>query len=682
MMRLLAVALLAGGLAPAAAAGCPAVTLADRMGVAPGAHPQQYERAAFEAAAGCALAFRGNPEIAALNARIQGNPEPLPPVAERLPEEPLVVVPYASIGRHGGRLDMLSNASEAGTGEVMALRHVNLVRYADDLQTIVPNVAKGWSWNADYTALTFFLRRGHRWSDGAPFTARDVKFWYEHLALDPEVIARPKNYVLVAGEPMEVEVVDAHTVRFVLPAPKPGLLAHFAVTHAQPYQPRHFLGRFHPALDPEADANAAALGFGSGYEAIAAYYGSSDWMDTPSPMLSHPDKVPGLPKAALPTLESHVLVAETTEGRRYVANPYFHMVDTAGNQLPYVSEIDERYVGDREVILLRVANGEVDFKGQALALADAPFLLENAEAGGYKVQIRPRTSMPVISFNVTARDPAKRAVFADPRFRQAMSLALDRSEINEVAYFGEGEPKQYIGFAPRPGFVDPAWERHLVEHDPERAAALLDAVGLADRDGDGLRALPGGEPFTLNIRFAAQGAPTPLVELVARHFREVGIDTTIREVTSDEYRSAQSANRLDVGIWEHGHPLPRILGTNEIFVPPFANYFGHRNGMLWARWIESDGAEGVEPPGRVMRMIEDIAAFQSAPPGSEERARLGEALARAMAESLLFIGTVRAPSPIVHRTALRNVAAFRTKAEEYRRLYPYLPPQWWLAEGR
>ena len=81
--------------------------------------------------------------------------------ALRRPAEPLVTVPYDRIGRYGGTLDVLSNATKAGTSDFLSVRHVNLVRCSDDLSTIVPNVAKGWDWNDDFTELTFYLRKGH-----------------------------------------------------------------------------------------------------------------------------------------------------------------------------------------------------------------------------------------------------------------------------------------------------------------------------------------------------------------------------------------------------------------------------------------------------------------------------------------------------------------------------------------
>ncbi|MEM6943522.1 MAG: ABC transporter substrate-binding protein, partial [Pseudomonadota bacterium] len=355
----------------AALANCPAVTVADDMGVAPGAFPQQYELAEFEAAAGCILAFSTNPEIEALNAEIQGNGA-LPPLAERLPSEPLVVVPYDMVGTYGGTFDALSNNTEAGTSDFLSIRHVNLVRYSDDLETIVPNVAKSWSWNEDFTELTMSLRAGHKWSDGAPFTSADVAFWLNNLALDPNIIEKPRDYVLAGGEPIEIEIVDEQTFRLKLAAPKPGLLVHFATSYAQAFQPMHFLGQFHPAISDDADAAAQALGFENGYEAVNYYYGASDWTDTPSPMLRDPARVASLPAATQPTLESHIYTADTTEGRKLVANPYFHQVDTTGQQLPYISRQDELYKNDNEVRILALVNGEVDYKSQSVQLPSAP----------------------------------------------------------------------------------------------------------------------------------------------------------------------------------------------------------------------------------------------------------------------------------------------------------------------
>ncbi len=662
-----------------AMAACPAVTVSDAMGVDAGAFPQQYELTEFQTLGDCTLEMSENPDIAALNGRIRGNPD-MPALADRLPSEPLVVAPYDAIGSYGGTFNALSNATEAGTSDFMSLRHVNLVRYSDDLTTIVPNVAKSWSWNDDFTQLTFVLREGHKWSDGQPFGAADVEFWYENLALDPNVIESPKDYVLAGGEAMTVDVIDEHTVRFNMPSPKPGFLAHFANHYAQGFQPKHFLGQYHPAINPDADTLAQSLGFENGYDLVKAYYGSSDWMDTPTPMLAHPDKVANLPLDAAPTLESHIVISESTEGRQFVANPYFYKVDTAGHQLPYINEMDEIFVGESEVRLLKLVNGEVDYKAQALQIDYVPLLMENQEKGEFVVDLKPDITMPTFAFNVTSADLEKRKVFGDLKFRQAMSVAMNRDEINEVAMFGLGTPQQYVGFSPTPDFVPAEWEQHFAQHDPDMAKALLDEIGVVDTDGDGMRELPNGEPLILNLQVATQGISIKIVELVGQSWRDVGINNTVKEVTSDEYRSSQSSNQLDVTLWEKSVPLAVVLGNGEIFIPPYDNYFNMRTAMLWGEWVDSDGASGVEPPAYAKEMMEDVKAFQAAQVGTPESDAAGLKLVENMTSNLLFIGTVKEQKPIYRAAALKNVPQFKTASYAYYRTYPYRPSQWFLDE--
>jgi peptide/nickel transport system substrate-binding protein len=625
------------------------------------------------------MEFSANPESEALNARIHGNPA-LPALAERLPAEPLVVVPYDSVGKYGGTLDVLSNATEAGTSDFLSVRHVSLVRYSDDLQTIVPNVAKSWAWNDDFTQLTIKLRAGHKWSDGAPFTSADIVFYHDKIMHDTNIFETPKDYITVAGEAMSVEAPDDTTVIFNLPAPKPGLIAHFATHYSQPFLPSHFLGQFHPDVDANADANAQALGFENGYDAIKAYYGNSDWTDTPTPMLSKPELVDGLPKHTYPTLESHIYVSDTTEGRHLVANPYFFQVDPTGQQLPYISEQDEVYINDNEVRLLKIVNGEIDYKSQSLQLASAPILLEGQEKGGYQVDLRPEITIGAFGFNVTHEDEAKRAIFADQSFREAMSVAINRDELNEIAFFGQGSPRAYTGFSPLPGFADEALATYMTGYDPAAANAKLDALGLADTDGDGMRELPNGDKLVLNLNFSTQGIAGQTVELVSQYWADVGIASVVKEVTPDEYRSAQSSNKLDVSMWRKSQPLAIVLGNNELWVPPYENYFGNRNAMLWAEWVDSGGSAGVEPPAWAKEMMEDINVLQSAAQGSDAFNAVGAKMAQAMTESLMFIGTVQAPAPMIHRDALQNFTMFQTHSYEYYRTYPYRATQWWLED--
>ena len=203
------------------------------------------------------------------------------------------------------------------------------------------------------------------------------------------------------------------------------------------------------------------------------------------------------------------------------------------------------------------------------------------------------------------------------------------------------------------------------------ANSLLDEIGMKDTDGDSFRELPNGDKIVLNLQFSTQGIPGPVVELVGQHWANVGVQTTVKEVTPDEFRSAQSSNQLDVTIWRKSQPLAIVLGNNEMWVPPFSDYFGIRTGMLWAEWVDSEGKSGVEPPKYVKQLIADINDFQSTPVGTADFDAIGSRMVENMVSNLLFIGVVQAPAPIYHRNALKNFQSFKTHSYEYYRAYPY-----------
>jgi len=670
----------ASTLGSTAAAACPAATVADMKGLSP-EFPQQFELAELEAKASCKLDFSTNSEIDSFNAAILGNP-PLPPLAERLPEEPLVVAPYRAIGRYGGVITGLSKATEAGTSDVLSLRHVNLVRYADDLKTIVPNVARGWEWNEDFTVLTFRLRKGHKWSDGHPFTAEDVAFWYNDLILNEDVYEETPGRWLFDGEPAKVEAVDEVTVRFAFPAPQPNIINRFAVDYGQAFQPKHFLGKYMDEHNPGAAALRAEHGFASEAEAIDFYYGGSDWKDVPSPLLKDGAKARKIGVAVVPTLESHVLIEDTSDGRKLVANPYFHMVDTAGKQLPYMPEIVETYVAEREVQNLRIMNGDVVWKQQAVELVDFPLLKENEAKGDYTAALAPALGETVFySFNRTHKDPVLREIFSDVRFSRAMSLALDREEINEVVYLGQGTPQQVV--PAEPSTVEFVTREHLdayVEHDPARAAALLDEMGLGDSDSDGIRERPDGEPLAIRIVFANQGSPGKLHELTRGYWADLGLRVDLREVTSDEYRAAGNNNDLDLTVWKNdGITGPFISQDVTMLVPPFGDYFNPGTGFEWASWKASNGAEGSEPPESVKRLWTLAESFIQQPLGSAESSRLGKEIVDIHIQELFKIGIVsEVPSPYVHRNDIINVQPLAAKTYDFYWAYPYRPQQWFV----
>ncbi|MBE0454687.1 MAG: ABC transporter substrate-binding protein [Roseovarius sp.] len=661
-------------------AACPPATVADMKGLVP-AYPQQFELAEFQSAASCTLDLAENPAMAELNARIAGNPN-LPPVAERLPEEPLVVAPYTAIGQHGGTLTGVSRATESGTSDLLSVRHVNLVRYSDDLKTIVPNVAKAWSWNGDFTQLSFTLRKGHKWSDGAPFTAHDVVFWYDDILTNPAITEQTPGRWLFGGEPARVEAVDDVTVSFTFPTPQPNLINRWAMDYGQTFLPRHFLGRFMDKYNDGAAALRAEHGFASEKDAVDFYYGASDWKDVPSPLLKDPAKAASIGVAVKPTLESHILVAEDSNGRRLVANPYFHMVDTGGNQLPYISEIREEYVPERDVVNLKVMNGEISWKQQAIELNDFPLLKENEAKGNYTVSLAPTLGETVYySFARNHKDPVLRDIFNDPRFSQAMSMGLDREEIREIVYLGQGTPAQAIPVeAKTVDFVPDYALTQFLEHDVAAANALLDEMGLA-RNSSGKRQRPDGRPLAIRILFASQGSPVQLHELSRGMWEDLGLTVDLREVTSDEYRASANANDVDVFIWKNdGISGPFIAQDATMLVPPFGDFFNPGGGFEWAKWKETGGAEGIKPPADIQKLWDLSEQFLSVPLGTPESSKIGEEIVRIHADQMLKIGIVgEIPSPYVHHNSLQNVQPLTSKTYDYYWTSPYRSHQWFIA---
>ena len=374
-------------------------------------------------------------------------------------------------------------------------------------------------------------------------------------------------------------------------------------------------------------------------------------------------------------------MADTTEGRKLVANPYFHQVDTTGQQLPYISRQDELYKNDNEVRILALINGEVDYKSQSVQLPSAPLLLENQEKGGYTVQLKPTIAMPAFSFNVTSDDEAKREVFNSIDFRKAMSAAINRDELNEVAFFGQGVPMAYSVSRRAGGCCEAATKASPLTPMVRRLRCWT-RIGMVDTDGDGFRELPNGDPIVLNMQFATQGVAGEVVELVAQNWADVGIQTTVKEVTPDEYRAAQSANELDVMMWQRGQPVAVALGS------PTKSLCRH------ILPISVTAPDEVGRMDRLERFRRDRAAAvcqghdcrhrgasRKPFPGSDEAAdALVGAIAQNFADNMLFIGTVNAPAPIVVRNGLKNVPEFQTWSYEYYRTYPYRATQWFLAE--
>ncbi|OEU58704.1 MAG: peptide ABC transporter substrate-binding protein [Desulfobulbaceae bacterium S3730MH12] len=660
-----------------AAAGKSASTVADQNGLK-GDFPYQFELGEYEKKSGQKLSFNENPDIKKLNARITGNPA-LQSVADRLPEEPLVIQPYVSIGKYGGVLDGVSNATEAGTSDILSVRHVNLVRFSDDLQTIVPNVAKGWKWNDDFTELTFFLRKGHKWSDGQPFTSADIDFWYNDLILNKEMFKETPSWWLFGDKkPMEVKVIDETTLKMIFPIPSPGALTKFAQVYIQPFQPRHFYEKYHIKYNPKAGEEASKKDLKSWTELLNQFYGGTDWKDAPSPLLK------GAADFVAPTLESHVLVKETTKGRRCVANPYFHVVDTAGNQLPYINEINETYISDKEVRNLTITNGQIDYKAQTVFIEDFPIHKEGESSGNYKIDLANGVGEShVYGFNINHKDLGLRKILGDVRFRQALSLAIDREEVIEIIYFGQAEPTQYL--PAESNTVEFVTKEHLATYatfDPKEAKKLLDEMGLKDVDGDSFRERKDGSNLTLRLLYSNQGGPVKMHELIKSYWDAAGVRLDIKEVSSDEYREMGNNNELDLTFWQNDSTSGAVIVQNTFMLRPYFGWaFNPGTAYLWHEWKLSDGKTGVEPSEDAKKLYTLANKFVQYQLGSPESNKYGKEIVDIHAKNLWKIGIAgNVKTPLIHHNNLKNWGPYTVKSYDYYWAYPYRPFQWFLTE--
>jgi peptide/nickel transport system substrate-binding protein len=168
-------------------------------------------------------------------------------------------------------------------------------------------------------------------------------------------------------------------------------------------------------------------------------------------------------------------------------------------------------------------------------------------------------------------------------------------------------------------------------------------------------------------------------EIIAANWTAVGIKTSSKEVTTDEFRAAQSANELDVSIWKKEISAVISYSTPQDFIPPYGSYFSHRMGILWAQWLETNGTEGVEPPAPAKQLMQMINQFQRHPPGSAAQNKIGHEMVQVLVDNLYFIGTVGIiPGPVYHHNRLGNFRTMTVVTYDYYRIYPYRSTQWYL----
>ena len=585
----------------------------------------------------------------------------LPPVEARLPDDPVVVQPYRNTGKYGGtaRITLWDN------WQFFNFEHALTI--SADLRSVLPNLAKSWSLSEDGRVTTIRLRPGIKWSDGAPLTADDFMFRMNHVWLDREM--NPVTERLIRG--VKFIKIDDLTFQYAFPEPNP-MFANFAAQLGSHFaDPMHFFKQYHPAYRDRDELNALVRekGFVTWMAMYQALWG---WGNEEA--------------SRVPTLRAYKVIQRTPTKMRLVRNPYYFKIDPAGNQLPYIDAIDSIILMENsEMITFQAATGQLDFAAFTLRTQDIPLLKLGEAKGVNQVHIwrRLHVSDLAIQPNYNYDEPRYRELLwgrGERRFVRALSHAIDRQQMNEAIYFGQGVPSQVTAHPSSRWYEQRFAEAHL-RYDPDYARDLLDELGLRDVDGDGLREYPDGSKLTITLEYLDFETPKGIsMELVRDYWREVGIDLRLLSIERRLQTERAQANRMQMTLW-HADKVTDILFP---LVPDW--FYPHRAGWElsmwnhWARYYQTDGELGEEPP-ELIRNLQYWGDQLRTATTEAQRTKAARTLLAAAAENLWTIGTVgQAPHPVVVSTRLKNVTPTGIWGWDNRWTLPYHPATWYFDE--
>ena len=636
-------------------------------------YPQQYGSPAdYESATGNAVdAYSQAPMLAERVASGE-----LPPVAERLPAEPVVVEPLNTIGTYGGELAGPSTSPTCCGWDVSEMVMQKLFTIDTDLQTIIPNIAYDYDLSDDLTQLTIFLREGHKWSDGQPFTSEDFRFWFEDILWDEEVTGGVPGEWRPGGEKPLLEVVDETTVRYTFAIPHPSMIVRMASNpRHRGFRAAHYFKQFHIKYNADADDLAADAGFEGWSQLLNARLRPNTNTGTTAS-----DTVVGIP-----TLNTFMFAREDSFGNKHFQrNPYFFKVDIAGNQLPYADSLRRVLVEDLQVQDLRAIAGEYSHFGWGKLLS-VPTYRDNEDAGNYRTALVTynRGNEYSMMFNLTHPDPVMRDIFNDVGFRQAMSIAIDRNEINELIYFGLATPSQS---APTPdsSFYEAWMTNYFAEYDPDAANALLDEIGLNERDADGFRLRPDGETLFINMQVAVpEEAWGQIAELVVSYWNAVGVKTQLKLIERSYYNELRGTGAHDIAGW--GLDIVDIGEFSGAIANIRPNWGARSGSKEWFDWLNTGGQNGTEPPDDIKELWDLSQLWLQQPYGSESYLEIGKQFHDMTFRGLYQIGTVqRPPQPLLFKKTLKNTPPNDTDglwSFSYRQWVMFMPEQWYFEGG-
>ncbi len=587
------------------------------------------------AAAGVVAAQAGEPP--ALAARVDAGE--LPPTAQRLPETPRVVE-VGSVGRHGGDL-RISMAKARDTRMMTVYGYARLVGY-DKKYNLVPDILESFDVE-EGRIFTLRLRKGHKWSDGHPFTTEDFRYWWEDVANNKDLSPLgPPIIMKVDGQPPKVEIIDGHTIRYAWQRPNPSFLPRLA--GARPpfiYRPAHYLKQFHAKYaEPEE------------LEKTIKKRRMRSW----APLHNALDNMYNFDNPELPSLQPWLNTGRPPRQQFvFVRNPYFHRVDPEGQQLPYIDRVLMN-IADAKLIPAKAAAGEADLQARNLFMSHYTFLKQSEERKNYDTFLWNTAlgSKVALYPNMHHKDPVWRELFRDVRFRRALSLATDRDEINQVIFFGLAQPANNTVLPESPLFREELQSR-WAEFDLDKAEQLLDEIGLDKRDKDDVRLLPDGRRLEIVIETAGEETEqVDVLELLHDTWLDVGIKIFTRPSQREVFRNRIFAGETMMGVWfgVDNAIVSADMSPNEFAPTQQVQY----QWPKWGQYFETGGQAGEEIDMAEPRELFDLYQRWQVATSKEERTKIWQRMLDIHADQVFTIGIVCCTKqPVVVSKRLRNV---------------------------
>ena len=554
------------------------------------------------------------------------------PVEDRLPEEPLVIPTIERIGQYGGtwKRGFMGPIDRQNIDRIM---HDHLIYYDLDGFTLMPHIVKGWETSEDGTTFTFYLRKGMKWSDGKPFTADDFVFAYEDLTMNDELNPAKAAYMKVAGQLCRINKLDDYTVRYTFHQPNFSFIEKAASLtiagqsarqyNCPLYAPRHYLKQFLPKYisSEEMDRKVEAFGMESW---VALFIRMSRLHENPDLPVVGPWKT-------VTPITGDVFSLER--------NPYYFAVDPEGNQLPYIDRIDMNMVEDIEVFNMRVITGAVDMQHRHVLIDKVPVLKAAAKKENYRVLLWPGLggSEAAIFVNQTWQgDPEIEKWLRNRDFRIALSLGIDREEINESIFLGIGEPRPFVTLPGNRFYPGPEYEKKYAERDLVKANTILDRIGLERKGKNGYRLRTDNkEPLIITLAVLSRTFLNweGIGELVVNHCKNIGINLHLKVEERSLFSRRTYANEQQLSMFGPAAVDPWAYPRITVPITREA-HFAPEVGI----WYESDGKRGMAPTGGLKQLIEIFDQGNSVP--VEKRIDLGKELWRVHAENLYAIGII------------------------------------------